>query len=107
MVPKGFQALGTVFGVTLQELEAGFRARQWRGADVDAEHVAKPVVLAHALVNHLLVHAASAVIVLSGPQGQIAVQKFTPDAEDLYSLGRVAVDQEVVSHDALLFRRHL
>src|SRR4030095_2495959 len=72
LVPKRLQALPTVLSVTFHELEAGFRARQRWSANVDAEHVAKPVVLADALVNHLLVHAASAVIVLVRSDGEIA-----------------------------------
>ena len=37
-----------------------------RRADIDAEHVPKPGVLADALMHHVLVHAASARVVLPG-----------------------------------------
>ena len=45
-------------------------------------------------------------IVLFRSDGQIAVSN-SPDAENLHSLSRVALDQEVVSHDVSAVRPHL
>ena len=90
------------FGSSLSvrmELDAGFRLRKRRSADLDAQHAAEPQVLAHALMHHLFVHAPSARVALFGPHRKVLVPEFTPDAQDLHPLGIVGVDKKVVRQD--------
>ena len=77
---------------------AGFLVRERRSADVDAQHGAEPRVLAHALVHHVFVNAASARIGLQRSHRKVRVLELTPDAEDLHALGFVGVDQKFVVH---------
>src|SRR5207237_9321926 len=81
------------------EAETRFTARERRRADVDAEHGAKPGVLADALMHHVLAHAASPRIVRLRTHVEILIAELAPHAEHLDALRLVAVDQEVVRHN--------
>src|SRR2546428_10106271 len=53
------EALPAVFCVEFDELQTPFQFRKRGSAHIDAEHIAKPQILAHTLMYHLLVDATS------------------------------------------------
>ena len=65
---------------------------------VDAQHVAKPEILTHTLVHHLLVHATSSKIALARAYREILVVEFTPDADHFEAFSVIGVDEKVVFH---------
>src|SRR5688572_10973407 len=87
-----------VLGVEPNEFQSGFVQRQRRCSYVDAQHVAKPGVLADALVHHLFVHAPSARITAPRTNGEIGVDELAPDADDLDALRGVSINEEIVGH---------
>src|SRR5678816_1522769 len=97
-LPKSRESMAAVFRIPLDERDARFVLGQGRRMHVDAEHIAKPQILAHALMHHLLAHAASAGIDLIRPDREVLVPELTPYAQDLQSLGGVALDQKLVCH---------
>src|SRR5512144_3161231 len=85
------ETLAAVQGVALNECKPGFRHRQRRCADVDPEHVAKPEILAYALMHHLLMDAAASPVGRVGTDRQILVGEHAPDADDFDALGFVGL----------------
>src|SRR5262249_11023454 len=77
---------------------ARFLSGEGWGTDVDSEHIAKPQVLAYALVHHLLVDAAPSYICCIGANLEIFIAKLAPYTNDLYAFRRVGIHQELVSH---------
>src|SRR4029450_4028000 len=71
---------------------------QGRGGDIDAQHAAKPSVLPHALMHHVLAHAAPARVLWRWSPPKIVVPKLAPHAQHLDSFGRVAVDEKLIAH---------
>src|SRR5438309_10874276 len=67
------ESLAAMFRIAFHELGAGFLFRKRRSTDFDAQHVAEPQVLAHALMHHLLVHAAAARIAPLRPYRKVLV----------------------------------
>src|SRR5260370_16421603 len=96
--PQGLKPFPTVLRITLDELPPHLLRRQRRRAHVNSQHGAKPEVLAHALVHHLLPHAAPSPVVRSRTHRQILIAKLAPHADNLHALGLVCLYQEVVSH---------
>ena len=103
---KNLEASGAVRSVLLDERDPRFGLRERRRVHIDAEHLAKPDVLAHALMDHLFAHAAPSWIVTFRSYQQILVSELAPDADHFDSLGFIAVDEKVVTswlHDHPLF----
>ena len=73
--------------------------RKRRRADLNAEHRAKPQVLADALVNHLFVHAATTFVCGMWSDREVFVAEHAPHTEDLEAFRFVRIDQELISHD--------
>jgi len=105
--PKDGEPLAAMFRVTFHEPDAGFLFRKRRGTAFDAQHVAKPQVLAHALMHHVLVHAPAARIALPRPYREIFVLELAPHAQNFHSFRLVSLDQKIVFHgnDTFLGRR--
>ena len=87
-----------IFGVTPDELQSRFLLRQRRRSNVNTEHVKKPQVLAHALVNHLLAYAPAASVGRMRPYGQVFVAELAPHAEHFHSLRGIGLDKEGTGH---------
>jgi hypothetical protein len=98
-LPKYSEPLAAMFRVAFHEPDAGFLFRKRRGIDFDAQHVAKPQVLAHALMHHLFVHAASARIAVLRPYWKLLILELAPYADHLDALGFVSFDQKIVLHN--------
>src|SRR5450756_225291 len=92
------ESLAAMFRIASHEPGAGFLFRERRGTDFDAQRVAKPQVLAHALMYHLLVHAASARIALLRPYRKVLILELAPHAQDLHALRLVSLDQKIILH---------
>src|SRR6185312_607361 len=92
------ESLAAMFCIALYEPGAGFLFRERRSTHLDAQHVPKPQVLAHALMHHLLVHAAAAWIALPRPYWKVLVRKLAPHAQYLHSFRLVSLDQKIVFH---------
>src|SRR5262249_40482068 len=88
--------------VSAQELETRFRLWQRRRGDVEAEHGLEPGVLADALVDHVLAHAAPAAVGRMRAEGEVRVLELRPHAQDLQALGLIGLDEERVAHAVLL-----
>ena len=71
--------------------------RKRRSADIDSKHIAKPGVLADALMDHVLAHAASALVDRMGSSFHVFVMKTVPDGKNLHNFGFVGFDQELVT----------
>jgi hypothetical protein len=56
------------------------------------------VVLAHALVDHVLAHAPAARVGEMRARGQVLVLKHGPHAEHFQAFGFVGIDQELIAH---------
>src|SRR5438093_7507659 len=100
LLPQRGEPFSAVFRVSLHELEPCLLLRKRRRAYVNSKHVAKPEILADALMHHLLMHAAPARIAVSRTNGKIFVLKLAPHADDLQPLGRIGLDKEVIFHRA-------
>src|SRR5579864_3489327 len=94
------QALSAVLRIALDELQPRFRSRQRRSPHINSEHVPEPQVLAHALMYHLLAHAAPPRISFPWPHRKIRIAELAPHADHLHPLGRVSLHQKCVSHNA-------
>src|SRR5678810_774346 len=92
------ESLAAMFCIALYEPGAGFLFRERRSTDLDAQHVPKPQVLAHALMHHLLVHAPAARIALPRPYREVFVLELAPHAQDFHSFRLVSLDQKIVFH---------
>src|SRR5262245_37861229 len=97
-LPEYRESISAVFRITFHEFDTRFVLRQRRSMNVEPQHVATPQILAHALMHHLLVHAASTGIVLIRTHRKVLVFELTPYTQDLQSLGCVALDQKLVFH---------
>src|SRR6266705_871148 len=88
----------TVFRIALHEFQSSLRLRQWRRVDVNPQHTDEPQILTHALVHHLLVHAAPSRIAASWTHRKVLIAEFTPHAHHLHPLGRIRFYKKVVPH---------
>src|SRR6202044_4160637 len=96
--PQYGQTLGAVFGISRHEFPTHLARRQRRRAHIDAQNFLEPEILTHALMDHLLVDAASTWIGSIGTDRQLVVAEHTPDADHFHALGGIAVDEEAISH---------
>ena len=97
-VPQDRQSFPAILRITLDKLHPRLRNRQRRRSHINAQHVAEPQILAHALMHHLLLHAAPPRIALARPHRQILIAKLAPNANHLHPLSRVRPHQKFVSH---------
>jgi hypothetical protein len=104
---KARQSSGAVFRIQPDELEPAFLVRKRRGIHIHTQHGAEPHSLAHALMHHVFVHAASARIVRVRPHWQVLVLELAPHAQDFDAFGLVALDEKIVFHDEHPVRRNL
>src|SRR5262245_12478003 len=51
-----------IFGIAMNESHPRFSCRKRRRSDIDAEHVLKPTVLTHTLMDHVLANASAALV---------------------------------------------
>src|SRR5437667_12722823 len=93
LLPQRGEPFSAVFRVSLHELEPCLLLRKRRRAYVNSKHVAKPEILADALMHHLLMHAAPARIAVSRTNGKIFVLKLAPHADELQTLARKDLDK--------------
>src|SRR5262249_18888423 len=92
------QPPGAEICVTLHEAEPRLRRWQrWR-TYLDTKHVAKPQVLADALMHHLLVHAASARVASIRTERKILIMKLTPHAHNFDSFRFIRFYQKTIFH---------
>src|SRR5262245_8966981 len=95
------QPLAGVGRVAPNELEPGFRLRQRRRADIDAQYVPKPEILADALMHHVLQDAPTTAITGVGPDREVLVAERGPGTQHLDPLGGVGIYQKGIPHGAL------
>jgi hypothetical protein len=98
LLMQGSEPLSAVLDIALHEGQAGLLLRQGWRVDVDAQHAAKPEVLAHALVHHLLVHTAPSNVAWARAHRKIVICELTPDADHFDPFGVVSLDQKLVWH---------
>src|SRR5271156_1945625 len=92
------QPFAAVLGVPFHKFHPRLLLGQRRRADINPQHVAEPQVFAHALMHHLLTHAATPRITLARPHDKILVLKLAPHTHHLHPLGGIRLDQKCVSH---------
>src|ERR1700685_117340 len=102
------QPLPTVRGVLLHKLQPRLDFWQWRLAEadrsvrlthIDAQHVAKPQILAHALMYHLLPHTPPARVVRPRTHRHVLIPELAPHADHLHAFSGVRLDKKFVSHN--------
>src|SRR5262249_59456116 len=93
-----------VLGVAADERHRYFRGGDGRGADVDPEHSREPLVLARALVNHVLAEGAVTREIRVGPDVEVGLGEHRPHGERLESIARVRLDEERVVHPRTTIR---
>src|SRR5258708_6032525 len=92
------QSIAAVLGIPLHELNARLLLRQrWR-IHVNAQHVAEPQVFADALMDHLLMHAASPRITVPRTHREVRVLELTPNTDHFHAFGGVCVHKKCISH---------
>src|SRR5215213_272924 len=86
-LPPGFtlltqriQPFAAIFCITRHKLQTSFLMREGRRAHVDPKHIAKPEILTHTLMDHLLMHAAATRIALVRAHWKILLRELTPNA---------------------------
>src|SRR3984957_1640667 len=92
------QSLPAVLRITFHKLQPHFLLWQRRRTHINPKHVAEPQVFAHALMHHLLQHAAPSRVILPRPNAKILIPKLAPHAHHLHSLGGICLDEKCVSH---------
>src|SRR5260370_1366653 len=99
--PQLREPLSAVLRIALHEFQATFRRRQWRCIDVNAQHIDKPQILAHALMHHLFAYAAPSRVIRSRTHRKILIAELTPHAHNLHPLGLVGFHKKCVFHGML------
>ncbi len=92
LLTQDLKAFAAVFSVALDELQTSLRMWQGWRAHVDPQHVAKPQILAHALMHHLLVHATPSTVGRVRAHQKVVVLELTPHADHLDAFRCVCVD---------------
>src|SRR5215208_2511140 len=64
LLTQRFKSFAAILCITFHELQTSFLVRKGWCAHVDPKHIAKPEILTHTLMYHLLVHAAATRIAL-------------------------------------------
>ena len=98
LIPQSSLALSAVLCIAAYELQAGLSRGKRRRANIDAEHVEEPQVLADTLMHHVLVNAPSSKIRSIRADWKVLVPEHAPNANDLDPLGLVRLNQKVVFH---------
>src|SRR5579863_2291993 len=84
--------LPAVLCVPSDEVQPHLPRWQRRCSHVNPEHIAEPKIFAHALMHHLLAHAAAPWISFLGANWKILILEFAPYPKHLDSLGVVALN---------------
>jgi len=92
------QPLPAVFHISRDEIHPGLLLRQWRRTYINPEHVAEPQVFTHALMHHLLQHAAPSRVGTSRPDDQVLIRELAPHTYNLDPFCCVRLNQECISH---------
>jgi hypothetical protein len=92
------QPLPAVLRISFHEFQPRLLLRQRRCAHINSQHIEEPQVFAHALMHHLLMHAASLRITLPRTHRKILVPELTPHAHHLHPLGGIRLDQKYLPH---------
>src|SRR5687768_11089468 len=105
-LPPGFTLLtqriksfAAILCITLNELQTSFLLREGWCTHVDPEHIAKPEILTHTLMDHLLVHTAATRIALVRTYVKILIRELTPDADHFDPFRLVGLDEKIVFHN--------
>jgi hypothetical protein len=90
-------------GVFLHELHSRLKCRQRRLAQIYSEKHLHPIIFAHALMDHLLVHTACAR--LRSPR-HLFVLEHCPDTKNLLALSEIRIGDKGISiHDISPIRK--
>jgi hypothetical protein len=80
LAAEDIHALSAILRVPPNEFQSGLVCRQWRRANINAEHRPKPEVLANTLMHHVLVDAAPAYIDRMRAEREILILEHGPNA---------------------------
>jgi hypothetical protein len=99
LLTQSIQSFAAILCITSHELQTSFLMREGWSTHINAQHVAKPEILAHTLMDHLLVHTAASRIILERAHVKILIRELTPDTDHFDAFGFVCLNQEIVSHN--------
>src|SRR5512143_3353844 len=98
LFPENDQPLSGILSISFYEFEPHLSRGQGRCTDINAEHVAKPFVLTHTLMNHMLTRVSISSEQWMGADRKILIPEHAPNVQGLKPLDVIGIHKKIILH---------